>query len=59
MAWLDVIISTLALTYYTLAWAFFATLNATLYILQLAAWPITGLWNTLLFVCAPVIYTVR
>lgn len=59
MAWLIVVTSTLAHTYYTSVWVFFATLNATVYLLRLAAWPVKSLWNILLLVCAPVIYTVR
>lgn len=59
MAWLDLAISTLSIIFYSLKWALFTTLSVTFNILHLAAWPVARLWNVLLFVCAPVIYTVR
>lgn len=59
MAWLDLAMSTLSATFHGLQWTFFTTVSITSYLLHLAAWPISHLWNVLLFACAPVIYTVR
>lgn len=66
MAWQDAAISVLSIVF-LIFHAIYAALTASLtaaarlglYLLCLASWPISAFYNTLLFVFAPVIYTVR
>lgn len=66
MAWQDAAISALSIVFLILH-AIYAALVASLtaiarlglYLLRLASWPIAAFYNTLLFVFAPVIYTIR
>ncbi|KAJ4389122.1 hypothetical protein N0V93_006584 [Gnomoniopsis smithogilvyi] len=59
MAWLDITISSGLMVYYGLDWLFFTTVYLVITILQLVAWPVAAVWKIVLFVFAPVIYTVR
>lgn len=66
MAWQDAAISALFivfLVFHAIYTALIASLTAVarlgLYLLRLASWPIPAFYNTLLFVFAPVIYTIR
>lgn len=45
--------------FYSLQWTVFTGVHLTLSLIHLAAWPLAALWTVLLFVCAPVIYTIR
>lgn len=66
MAWQDAAISVLSIVF-LISHAIYTALTASLaavaslglYILRLASWPISAFYNTLLFVFAPVIYTIR
>lgn len=66
MAWQDAAISALSIVFLILH-AIYAALIASLTaiarlglsLLRLASWPISAFYNTLLFVFAPVIYTIR
>ncbi|KAF3760207.1 hypothetical protein M406DRAFT_334883 [Cryphonectria parasitica EP155] len=57
--WLDLATASLFFVFYSLQWIFFSTFSAALYSLRLVAWPFGVLLHALLFVFAPVIYTVR
>lgn len=66
MAWQDAAISALSIVF-LISHAIYAAVTATLsaivqfilYLLHLASWPISAFYNTLLFIFAPVIYTIR
>lgn len=66
MAWQDAAISALSIVflifhaiYAALTAALTAAARLGLYLLRLASWPISAFYNSLLFVFAPVIYTIR
>lgn len=59
MPWLDVVVLSLSVVSSSAQWLFFTTAYLVLTSLQLVAWPTAALWKVLLFVLAPVIYTVR
>jgi hypothetical protein len=66
MAWQDAAISVLSVVflichaiYTAIAASLAAIARLGLSLLRLASWPISALYNTLLFVFAPVIYTIR
>lgn len=59
MSWLDIATTSFTFAISSLRWTFFSTVNLVSYSLRLVAWPLAALWNALLFMFAPVIYTVR
>lgn len=66
MAWQDAAISVLSIVF-LISHAIYTAITASLaaagqfglFLLRLASWPISAFYNTLLFVFAPVIYTLR
>lgn len=46
-------------SFYSLQWTFSIIAGIILYLVRLAAWPLSALWTVLLFVCAPVIVSIR
>lgn len=66
MAWQDAAISVLSIVF-LISHAVYTAITASLaaaaqlglFLLRLASWPISAFYNTLLFVFAPVIYTIR